>query len=251
MKGKEILPDKGKEILPDPVKKTYQVKDNIKENNIKENTNIEDNELSSQKPKIDYKSFESKYKDMFKQKTGEEPHIAFSRDRAIIKSIVNQYGMEKVLKMLDLYFENTYAESKGFTIPIFKYNINSLVMEIKESNVEVKEDPIIDYIRNRICRYLKNEKRFPVVKMAADKMLKNAHSIIKLLVEKDNPVLVLASFAWAAKNDFWKDKLSFSNLETIGNQFVIEKDQGEYLEIYKKEMETEFGEERIRQCCKN
>lgn len=115
----------------------------------------------------------------------------------------------------------------------------------KEAKAPTRNNPIIKYIIDRIWSYLDSNKRLPSFKSQRAKLYHSAYTIIDTLCKKDNPVWVVASFCWATNNEWWKDKATYSNLETIGNQFNEAKDQKEYLDIYKKELTDEFGIETI------
>lgn len=76
----------------------------------------------------DTKPFLSFYKEQFKANFSTEPIIEWGRDGAIIKNLLKEIPLENLKLLLDSFFssEDAFIRGSGYTIPIFKSQINKL-----------------------------------------------------------------------------------------------------------------------------
>jgi len=74
------------------------------------------------------------YFQKFVGKFGEKPVIDGKKDGAIIKRLLRTYGEEKLKGLIDRFFESTdlFIVSSGYTIGVFKTQINKLIAESRQ-----------------------------------------------------------------------------------------------------------------------
>lgn len=84
------------------------------------------------KPVLNY------YKTKFEQKFKSTPTITYTKDGAIIKSLLNTYGEEKLKGLIDVFFESDdpFIKNSGYTIGVFKTVINKLLINNKKQEKE-------------------------------------------------------------------------------------------------------------------
>lgn len=102
--------------------------DKDKEKDLKKNVRTK-----SSPPDPNVKEFIDYYFDRFLSLFGEKPVINGGKDGAIIKSLLNTYGLEKLKGLLDDFFKisDSYVVERGFTIGTFKTQINRLLISKK------------------------------------------------------------------------------------------------------------------------
>ena len=92
-------------------------------------------EKKEKKVKADSTIVLERYSALFAETSnGIEPTIQHARDRSILKPLLTQYGLEKVLVVMDLFFKDEWAKKRGFTLLVFKTDFQKfLVQEGKSS----------------------------------------------------------------------------------------------------------------------
>lgn len=70
------------------------------------------------------------YSELFEKQFGLRPRISYGRDGAIVKSVVKQFGEEKVRDLLGKFFstEDEFIRKSGHTLGIFASQINKLIV---------------------------------------------------------------------------------------------------------------------------
>lgn len=83
--------------------------------------------VNSTKVSIDY------YHDSFVKKFNTKPLISGGKDGALMKKVVDTYGIDKTKELLDKYFlsKDEFVVNSGYTISVFYSQINKLIAEGK------------------------------------------------------------------------------------------------------------------------
>jgi len=88
-----------------------------------QNTNIA--EKSAHAQVIDH------YFKLFEKKFGSKPDFNGGKDGRLFQQILKTHGKEKTIALLDLFFEikDDFIENTGYTVGVFKSQINKLIIE--------------------------------------------------------------------------------------------------------------------------
>lgn len=116
-----------------PVKGKGKDKDKDKGND-KGNINSlprSENAPKTQDKNPDVKAFINYYHDRFLSLFGEKPVIDGGKDGMIVKRLLGTYGFERLKGLLDAFFESQdpFIQKSGYTIGVFKTQINKLLTE--------------------------------------------------------------------------------------------------------------------------
>lgn len=85
-----------------------------------------------------YINIETAFLSSFKKKTGEEYHILYAKDRALMKPLITKYGEKKIIELIDLWFRDDFAEQCGYSIGGFSSCFNKLLSR-SNSGAKTKE----------------------------------------------------------------------------------------------------------------
>ena len=90
-----------------------------------------ENAPKTQDKNPDVKAFIDYYHDRFLSLFGEKPIIDGGKDGAIVKRLLGTYGFERLKGLLDAFFESQdpFIQKSGYTIGVFKTQINKLLTE--------------------------------------------------------------------------------------------------------------------------
>ncbi len=92
------------------------------------------NSSNENQPQTEVNQAIGHYLELFEKTTGEAAIISRGKDHKNIKEIINQYGIEKTLSLLDAYFETAdqFVADRGYSLGLFRSNISSLIVRYKE-----------------------------------------------------------------------------------------------------------------------
>ena len=74
------------------------------------------------------------YIQLFEDKTGNKPYITQGKDHKILKTIINNQGLEETKRLLREFFkrDDDFKRKAGYSIGLFSSNINSLLTTSKD-----------------------------------------------------------------------------------------------------------------------
>ena len=108
-------------------------KNRIDKNRIDKN-NIDDIKSSKKQKEItNFEPFEKYYFELFQKIMPDiKPDYVYARDRKLLKPLIEQYGNDMMIKILDIWFKSDFGKQTGFSIPQMKYSINSLLIKLSQ-----------------------------------------------------------------------------------------------------------------------
>jgi len=85
-----------------------------------------------------YINIETAFQNKFKELTGETFHVHYAKDRAIMKPLIKKYGEEKIIELIDIWFNDDFAKQCGYSIGGFSSCFNRL-LALSNSPKKIRE----------------------------------------------------------------------------------------------------------------
>ena len=157
MPGTENLKPKS-DKYPEPAQKkrkeiNKEVSNDTPEQTVKEPEKLKPKKSAKPKqpPNPDHQKVMDHYFDSFKNKFGEKPIINGGKDGAIIKNLLATYPAEKIIALLDKFFNSndSFIRNSGYALGVFQSQINKLLVDGGQNQKPLPREPDPDDKRKR------------------------------------------------------------------------------------------------------
>ena len=75
-----------------------------------------------------YIHIETTFQNKYEELTNQKYHIHYAKDRAIMKPLIKKYGEKKIIELIDIWFNDSFAEQCGYSIGGFSSCFNRLLI---------------------------------------------------------------------------------------------------------------------------
>ena len=83
---------------------------------------------STKEKKEIYIHIETTFQNKYEELTNQKYHIHYAKDRAIMKPLIKKYGEKKIIELIDIWFNDSFAEQCGYSIGGFSSCFNRLLI---------------------------------------------------------------------------------------------------------------------------
>lgn len=159
--------------------------------------------------------------------------IVFKKQGHIGKQ--NVYYLVSLPSKRDLLVNEIYQPSKR-DLPVVVNQVYSKKTNIKKLNEKDSDffSFSLNYISETIYNILEKDGRKP-----NDSFLK-CKKIIESYLKDNDPAVILGAFNYALESDFWKNKVTFKNIETVISQFKTKQNFLDSVKYWKLRLDDKF-----------